>query len=134
MIQVTYLQADGRSHTVEAQAGKSLMATAVAHNIPGIDADCGGECICATCHVHIDMPWRERLAPAEEAERWTLELAVEPHPDTSRLSCQIRVDDSMHGLVVRLPPSQRYALTRPPTPPLGASDESSRFDLPHDRA
>lgn len=107
MIRIIFLHADGRSHAVAAQAGRSLMSIAIDNDIPGIDADCGGECICATCHVHLDTPWRERLAPPEEAERWTLEMAVEPHPDTSRLSCQIRIDDSMDGMVVRLPPSQR---------------------------
>ena len=99
MVRITYLQHDGQAHRVEAALGQTLMATAIAHGIPGIDADCGGECICATCHVHIDAPWAERLAPPQEAERWTLEMAVAPEPETSRLSCQIRIDDSMDGLV-----------------------------------
>lgn len=107
MIRIVYLQPDGQSRTVEAETGKSLMITAVSNGIPGIDADCGGACICATCHVHIDAPWRERIAPPEETEQWTLEMAVEPHPETSRLSCQILVDDAMDGLVVRLPQRQR---------------------------
>jgi 2Fe-2S ferredoxin len=107
VIQITYIQHNGQARTIEAQAGKSLMSTAVAHGIPGIDADCGGECICATCHVHIDAPWRGRLAPPEEAEQWTLEMAVDLQPGTSRLSCQIRIDDTMDGLVVHLPPRQR---------------------------
>jgi 2Fe-2S ferredoxin len=83
------------------------MSTAIAHGVPGIDADCGGECICATCHVFVDPPWSSRLAAPAEAERWTLEMAVDAQPVSSRLSCQVRVDDTMDGLVVRLPPSQR---------------------------
>jgi len=107
MIRITYLQHDGLAHTVEAETGKSLMSTAVAHDIPGIDADCGGECICATCHVFVDSPWSARLAAPAEAEQWTLEMAVGPQPGISRLSCQIRLDETMDGLVVRLPPTQR---------------------------
>jgi 2Fe-2S ferredoxin len=107
MIRITYVQHNGQARTVEAQTGKNVMSTAVAHGIPGIDADCGGECICATCHVLVDPPWNNRLAAPAEAEQWTLEMAVDPQPGTSRLSCQIRIDDTMDGLVVRLPPSQR---------------------------
>lgn len=107
MIRITYLQHDGRAHPVEAEPGKTLMSTAIAHGIPGIDADCGGECICATCHILVEPPWSGRLTAPAEAEQWTLEMAVDPQAGLSRLACQIRLDDTMDGLVVRLPPSQR---------------------------
>jgi len=107
MISVTYVEDGGRRHTVTAQAGRSLMQIATENGVPGIDADCGGSCICATCHVHVDAPWRERLTPPGELESMTLEFSVGLQPLTSRLSCQIPVTKELDGLVVRLPPSQR---------------------------
>ena len=107
MIDITFVDADGGRHTVTAQAGQTVMQTAVAHGVPGIDADCGGCCVCATCHVYVDAQWRDVLDPPGEAEGQMLEFAVGVEPRRSRLSCQLVVSEALNGLVVRTPPTQR---------------------------
>ncbi len=107
MISITFLEHGGARHTVPAQAGQSVMQTAVEHGVPGIDADCGGACVCATCHVHVEAPWRERLTPPGQVESSMLDFAVGAEPQSSRLSCQIPVTEALDGLVVRMPPTQR---------------------------
>ncbi|MBB3181338.1 2Fe-2S iron-sulfur cluster-binding protein [Variovorax sp. Sphag1AA] len=107
MIRITYVEDGGTRHTVTAQAGRSLMQIAVENGVPGIDADCGGSCVCATCHIHVDTPWSERLAPPDEVELTTLEFAVGAEPRTSRLSCQIAVSEALDGIEVRMPSTQR---------------------------
>jgi len=103
---VTFVSAAGDRHTVEAEIGKSVMESAAGNGVAGIDADCGGSCACATCHVIVDADWFERLSPPEEAETAMLEFAVDPQP-RSRLSCQIRVTADLDGLVLHTPVSQR---------------------------
>ena len=76
------------------------------NNIPGIDADCGGGCSCATCHVYVDPAWQSRVGARNPIEEATLEFAENVEPN-SRLSCQIKVTDELDGLVVRTPESQR---------------------------
>lgn len=105
MPKITYIDATGKERVVEAKNGMTVMETAIKHNIPGIDADCGGACACATCHVYVEDGWFERLAPMEELEQAMLDFAFDVAP-TSRLSCQIKVDDSLEGLVVRTPARQ----------------------------
>ena len=105
MPRVTYVEYDGTEHTVDVPVGTSVMRGAVDNNIPGIDADCGGECACATCHVYIDPAWQERLGPRNEMECSMLEFAEDVRP-TSRLACQIKVTRELDGLVVRTPASQ----------------------------
>ncbi|MFS2098814.1 2Fe-2S iron-sulfur cluster-binding protein [Variovorax sp. Varisp85] len=107
MTRITFVEHGGALHTITAQLGQSVMQAAVEHSVPGIDADCGGACVCATCHVHVDAPWRERLASPGDVESSMLEFAVGVEPQTSRLSCQILVTESLDGLVVRLPRTQR---------------------------
>jgi 2Fe-2S ferredoxin len=102
---VTYITFDGASHEVEAAAGSSLMQTAVDNAVPGIDADCGGGCACATCHVYVEAAWRAQVGDPNPMEENMLQLA-EGVTESSRLSCQITLDDSLDGLVVRLPESQ----------------------------
>jgi len=102
---ITYIEFDGTQHTIEADSGNTLMQTAVDNEVPGIDADCGGGCACATCHVFIDDSWREKTGEAEAMEQSMLQLA-EGVAENSRLSCQITLDDSHDGLVVRMPESQ----------------------------
>lgn len=102
---ITYITFDGISHQVEAPSGTSLMQAAVDNGVPGIDADCGGGCACATCHVFIEPDWAERTGSAEPMESSMLQLA-EGVSASSRLSCQITLDDSHDGLVVRMPESQ----------------------------
>ncbi len=105
MPKVTYIEFDGTAHTVEASSGATLMQTAVDNSVPGIDADCGGACACATCHVFVDEDWRQRTGEAETMEVAMLQLA-EGVEDNSRLSCQIILDDTHDGLVIRMPESQ----------------------------
>jgi 2Fe-2S ferredoxin len=106
MGRVTYIQYDGTSHTVDVQDGESLMVGAVSNGIRGIDADCGGSCACATCHVHVDSSWTQSVGgPASEAEAELLQLAPEVRED-SRLSCQIKMRADLDGVIVHLPEAQ----------------------------
>jgi ferredoxin, 2Fe-2S len=106
MGRVTYIEFTGAAHTVEVENGESLMRGALAHGIPGIDADCGGECACATCHVHVDSAWATVVgAPSSEAEAELLQLAPEVSNE-SRLSCQIKMRPELDGVVVHLPEAQ----------------------------
>ncbi|MES2292730.1 MAG: 2Fe-2S iron-sulfur cluster-binding protein [Pseudomonadota bacterium] len=105
MIEITFLQSDGSRQTVYATAGFTLMETAVRNGVRGIDADCGGACACATCHVHISEAWRARLKPPQPLELSMLEFAAEGGPD-SRLACQIAISEALNGLVVRTPERQ----------------------------
>ena len=105
MAKVTYIQFDGTETTVEVKPGLSVMEGAIKNNIPGIDADCGGACACATCHVYVDEAWRDKTGEPSAMEESMLDFADEVQP-TSRLSCQIRVTDALDGLVVRLPENQ----------------------------
>lgn len=106
MGRVTYVEFNGTEHTVEVADGASLMSGAVDHGIPGIDADCGGSCACATCHVHVDPTWVAAVGgPASESEAELLQLAPEVRDD-SRLSCQIKMSAALDGVVVHLPEAQ----------------------------
>lgn len=105
MPKIVYIAADGTQSEVEAKIGDSVMLTAVNNNIPGIVAECGGACSCATCHVHVDPDWFNKLPEADDMEKDMLEFAVDPD-ETSRLSCQITVTDELDGLTVRTPESQ----------------------------
>lgn len=105
MPKITYVEHSGKEHVVEVPSGWSVMEGAVKNLIPGIDADCGGACACATCHVHVDPQWAGKLAPKQDMEETMLDFAQELRP-TSRLSCQIKVTPELNGLVVRMPRSQ----------------------------
>lgn len=102
---ITFVEHDGTQHAVDIEEGKSLMQTAMDHGVPGIDADCGGECACGTCHVIVGADWIESTGSANEVELQMLNLTPEQE-STSRLSCQIPVSDAMDGMVVRLPEFQ----------------------------
>ena len=105
MPKITYIEFDGTEHTVEVKKGLSVMEGAVKNNIPGIDADCGGACACATCHVYVDEAWVEKTGERSAMEDSMLDFA-ENVAENSRLSCQIKVSDDLDGLVVRMPESQ----------------------------
>jgi len=105
MAKITFIQHNGSEQTVEGQAGMTVMETAVKNMVPGIDADCGGACACATCHVYVDPAWLAALPPKTDIEEAMLDFAQAAAPN-SRLSCQIRVTSDLDGLVVRLPVSQ----------------------------
>ena len=105
MPHITYIAHDGASTTVDASVGMSVMRAAVMNAVPGIDAECGGACACATCHVLVDPDWATRLPPPAQMEADTLELVAAPQPN-SRLSCQLTITDALDGLVVHTPASQ----------------------------
>jgi len=105
MPKITYIEHNGKSHTLEVANGLTVMEGAVQNNIPGIDADCGGSCACATCHVYVDEKWFNKLPNKESAEEDMLDMAFEPK-SSSRLSCQLTVSDDLDGLVVKMPSKQ----------------------------
>ena len=105
MPKVTFIEHNGTVHTVDAEIGKSLMEAAVGNAVPGIDADCGGACACATCHVFVEPEWEAKTGARTEAESAMLNFAAEVQPN-SRLSCQIPVTAELEGLVVRMPEGQ----------------------------
>ena len=107
MPKVTYIEFNGTAHEVEVPVGMSVMRGAVSNGVPGIDADCGGECACATCHVYVDAAWLDRtglpVPGSQEAAMLSFAAVAEPN---SRLSCQITVTPALDGLVVRMPEGQ----------------------------
>jgi len=105
MTHLTIIQFDGTTHHVEAQPGTTLMQAAVDALVPGILADCGGACSCATCHCYVADNWVDRLPAPASAEIEMLDCAKNPRPN-SRLSCQIRMAAAYDGLVLHLPESQ----------------------------
>ncbi len=105
MAKITYIEHNGKSHTIDVQNGLTVMEGAVQNDIPGIDADCGGSMACATCHVYINEDWFDKVASKTEGEDDMLDQAFEPKKN-SRLSCQITVSDELEGLVVSLPEKQ----------------------------
>ena len=105
MPKITYIEQDGKTHTIEVATGLSVMEGAIQNNIPGIDADCGGSMACATCHVYVKEEWFNKLPKKEDGEENMLDMAFEPKKN-SRLSCQLMVSDQLDGLVVDLPEKQ----------------------------
>ncbi len=105
MTKVTYIEFDGTEHVVDVKPGNSVMEGAIKNNVPGIDADCGGACACATCHVYVDPAWTEATGAQSDMEESMLDFAENVKPN-SRLSCQIKVTEALDGLVVRLPEDQ----------------------------
>jgi 2Fe-2S ferredoxin len=105
MPKITYIEHSGKSHTIEVPKELTVMEGAVQNDIPGIDADCGGACACATCHVYVDEAWFNKLPKIDSAEIDMLDVAFEPKK-FSRLGCQITVTDELDGLVVKMPSKQ----------------------------
>jgi len=105
MAKITYVEFNGTEHTVEVKPGLSVMEGAIRNNIPGIDADCGGACACATCHVFVDPAWTEKVGGPSAMEESMLDFADGVQPN-SRLSCQIKVRDELDGLRVQTPENQ----------------------------
>jgi 2Fe-2S ferredoxin len=105
MPKVTYIEHNGKEHVVDVPEGWSVMEGAVKNLIPGIDADCGGACACATCHVYVDPAWAGKLGPKDDMEQTMLDFAQDLEQN-SRLSCQIKVTKELDGIVVRMPKSQ----------------------------
>jgi 2Fe-2S ferredoxin len=105
MPKITFIEHNGTAHEVDADVGLSVMRAAIDNLVPGIDADCGGECSCATCHVYVDEQWMSKVGQPEDREESMLDLNPERAPN-SRLSCQIPVTDLLDGLVVSVPEFQ----------------------------
>ena len=105
MAKITYIEHDGREHVVEVKTGLSVMEGAIRNNVPGIDADCGGACACATCHVFVEGDWAAKTGVRTQQENDMLNFAAELR-DSSRLACQITVTDDLDGLEVTMPEGQ----------------------------
>lgn len=105
MTKITFIQPDGESQTVEAENGLTIMEAAKLNDIAGIEAECGGTCACATCHVYVNEAWRDRISKANDMEENMLDFAFDVRKG-SRLSCQIKISDAIDGLVVCVPTKQ----------------------------
>ena len=105
MTKITYVDFQGVARTVDAENGSTVMETAVRNAVPGIDAECGGACACATCHVYVEDAWKEKTGEPSSMEEDMLDFAFDVRPN-SRLSCQIKVSDALDGLIVRVPEKQ----------------------------
>ena len=105
MAKITYIENNGKTHTVDVTEGLTVMEGAVQNNIPGIDGDCGGGMACATCHVYVKDEWYNKINKKSEGEDDMIDQAYEPSK-LSRLSCQIEVSKNIDGLIVHLPEKQ----------------------------
>lgn len=105
MPKIIYVDHTGEERAIEAKNGETVMETAIKNSIPGIDADCGGACACATCHVYVDEAFMDKVGKPEDMEQSMLDFA-ENVKETSRLCCQISVRDELDGLKVTTPESQ----------------------------
>jgi ferredoxin, 2Fe-2S len=105
MPKITYIEHNGKEHVVDAPSGQSVMEAAVKNAVPGIDAECGGACACATCHVYVDEAWIAKAGEANTMEQSMLEFTSEVQGN-SRLACQIKISNLLDGLIVRMPASQ----------------------------
>lgn len=106
MPEVIYVRPDGERRVLKAVIGESVMHVARRHMLPGIAGDCGGELSCATCHVFVDPAWAAALPARSASEEDMLECTAEEPTSNSRLACQIRMNDTLDGLVVHLPRTQ----------------------------
>jgi 2Fe-2S ferredoxin len=105
MPHITYVESNGTRHETEGEAGSTVMETAILNGVPGIVAECGGACTCATCHVYVDAEWADTVGGPSMMEEDMLDFAFQPKPN-SRLSCQIKVKAELDGLVVHVPSRQ----------------------------
>ena len=106
MAEVVYILKDGSERSVEVKPGTSVMLGALLNNVPGIEAECGGACSCATCHVYVDEAFLGRLPPMTADEDEMLNGTVAERRPNSRLSCQIPMRDDLAGLRVSMPERQ----------------------------
>ncbi|MES1944694.1 ferredoxin [Salinisphaera sp. PC39] len=105
MGKITFIEHDDTEHVAEFEAGASLMQVAVDNAIPGIDADCGGECACGTCHLIVSDEWFDKTGTPGDDEEQMLSMTPE-RARTSRLGCQVKTTEAMDGMTVRLPEFQ----------------------------
>lgn len=106
MTAITFVHPDGRNERIDAGNAESVMLVATAHGVDGILAECGGNAMCATCHVYVEDGWLDRLPAMTDAEDALLDGAAADRLPNSRLSCQIKISPELDGLVLRLPDRQ----------------------------
>jgi len=104
---VKYVSSSGNSRQVDVPLGMSVMKAALNHKVAGILGECGGNCMCATCHVYVDPSFLGRIPPAKDNEKFMLSIAAEGPESNSRLSCQIKMTEELDGINVRLPAKQK---------------------------
>ena len=105
MTKITYIDHEGTEREIDAKNGETVMETAIKNSVPGIDADCGGACACATCHVYVDEAFLDKVGTPQDMEQSMLDFAENVQPN-SRLCCQISVSDELEGMRVTTPESQ----------------------------
>lgn len=105
MPKITFIDSGNNSRTVDAEIGSTVMENAIRNSVPGIEAECGGACACATCHVYVDEAWLEKTGGPSPMEEDMLDFGFDVRSN-SRLSCQIKVSEELDGLVVRVPERQ----------------------------
>ena len=105
MAKISFVDHSGESRTIEVESGATVMEAAIRNAIPGIEAECGGACACATCHVYVDAAWQEKVGAPTPMEEDMLDFGYDVKPN-SRLSCQIKVTDALDGLIVTTPERQ----------------------------
>ena len=120
MTKINFVDHSGETRTVDVENGATVMEAAIRNAVPGIEAECGGACACATCHVYVDEAWAEKVGKPTPMEEDMLDFGFDVRPN-SRLSCQIKVSDELDGLVVRA--GTAGLSRRIPTEPQAASDE-----------
>ncbi len=106
MVQIVYIEHDGEQTELDVKEGWTLMQAAVSNGIDGIEAECGGACCCATCHVYVDDHFLEKIPSASEQEEGMLDEVVAERTPNSRLACQIKVTSALDGMIVRTPEAQ----------------------------
>ena len=105
MPNITYIETDGTTHNIELPLGATIMEGAIQNDVKGIVAECGGSCMCATCHVYVDESFLDKL-PAMEEEEEMLEGATAEVKANSRLGCQVRITNELDGITVTVPEEQ----------------------------
>ena len=105
MAKINFVDNSGETRVIDVENGATVMEAAIRNAIPGIEAECGGACACATCHVFVDQQWLGKLPKKDDMEVTMLDFAPEVEAN-SRLSCQIKVTPELEGLTVRMPKSQ----------------------------
>lgn len=106
MAKIKFIEHNGTEHDVEVDSGLTIMQAAINNGVPGIIAECGGACSCATCHVQLDSDWYGKMDGPSDMENEMLEFAMGYVENSSRLSCQVKVSDELDGIVIRTPESQ----------------------------
>lgn len=105
MVKINFRDSKGETRTVDVEPGATVMEAAIRNAVPGIEAECGGACACATCHVYVDEEWRAKVGDPTPMEEDMLDFGYDVRPN-SRLSCQIKVTEELNGLTVTTPERQ----------------------------